>query len=406
MVVTSPGCVAAALFCVVAGLIGNIVRQPEILAWFALYFGCAVTIVFSMFNRTAILKTTLNVFTACLSGKRGRKAQENQLKMLIASHAAKEQMLATAREKMERGRLQSVVALNISVPSLNGDATSSVTAGPDEDDHNDVETALLSAGGYGALGEDAAADGGTDSTSSSALLDFSLPEFQGCKGRFLKSLAKKLEEVNSKPYVFFAKGPDFETLNKAILYVRANEQTHRLIVVHVVDDSEAVQNLKERGVSVHTPIVTPRGQHTTNVTDLPSPTEAPGSFEAALTSDLPPLPASAVLLREQVLLMDSIYPKLRMDFMAVRGTVFGPPVIRWLSRYLSIGTNCMFIAMPDAAFPHQFASLGGVRVITRASGAEHRAEREEHVVQLIQSAGKALASAAAAGPGVDADGGS
>ncbi len=46
--------------------------------------------------------------------------------------------------------------------------------------------------------------------------------------------------------MFFAKGADVETLNRAALYVRANEQTARLVVVHVVDDARAARAVAHR----------------------------------------------------------------------------------------------------------------------------------------------------------------
>ncbi len=48
LVVSPRSYVALALFSVLAGLIGNIVRKPVLIAWVSLYFGFAVIIVFTM----------------------------------------------------------------------------------------------------------------------------------------------------------------------------------------------------------------------------------------------------------------------------------------------------------------------------------------------------------------------
>ena len=45
------------------------------------------------------------------------------------------------------------------------------------------------------------------------------------------------------------------------------------------------------------------------------------------------------------------------------------------------------MAMPDASFPHSFASLGGVRVITRSEEAT-RADREAHARAVLARAAK------------------
>ena len=60
--------------------------------------------------------------------------------------------------------------------------------------------------------------------------------------------------------------------------------------------------------------------------------------------------------------IDHLYPQLRIDFLAVRGT-FGPELIEALSRRLRIPKNYMFIGTPGDRFPHRVEELGGVRLI-------------------------------------------
>ena len=82
--------------------------------------------------------------------------------------------------------------------------------------------------------------------------------------------------------------------------------------------------------------------------------------------------------------------KLRIDCLIVRGSAFSQPVIRWVGEYLGIGTNMMFMAMPDAYFPHKFSSLGGLRIITRTDSSSVRERRQKHSRAVIQRAAKEL----------------
>jgi len=94
---------------------------------------------------------------------------------------------------------------------------------------------------------------------------------------------------------------------------------------------------------------------------------ADAAAAAALLARLPPPPLAVELLLGNVALLDAMYPKLRIDVLVVRGSYFCPGVVGLLGRHLGIAPNMMFLAMPDERFPHQFAAMGGVRVITRAS---------------------------------------
>ncbi len=405
MVVSSPFTVGSALVLVVAGLVGNIIRDPEVMAWFFLYFGAVVVVVFVTLNRTLLLKTLLGVVASALTcGTKGRMRDLRRREALVRSHAAQEQ----AAKESSGGRfggVEQVIALDapglapLSSSSVNGadgageegySATggkkgfwATLFGGDDDADGKSsargkrAEPLLRSKRGEGEGAEDEDDDdvvGGSNVSSEARLAP-------GCRGRLIRAIAAQLDAVNAVPFVFFAKSPDFETLNKAILYVRGNEQTSRLIVVHVVDDTEVVLRLREQWGRAGT-------------------TPAPGDrFEAALEAALPPVPVAARLLREQVALLDAVYPKLRIDFLAVRGTTFGPPVIAWLSEHLHVGTNAMFIAMPDEKFRYQFAALGGVRVITRAANVEERAEREAHVLKLLSTAAEEDWRAGGAGGG-------
>ena len=61
-------------------------------------------------------------------------------------------------------------------------------------------------------------------------------------------------------------------------------------------------------------------------------------------------------------MIDRLYPKLRIDFVAIKGT-FTPEMIETISEEMKIPKNNMFIGTPGDKFPHRVESLGGVRLI-------------------------------------------
>jgi len=133
----------------------------------------------------------------------------------------------------------------------------------------------------------------------------------GCHNSCMASLEDTIQDINRSKIVFFAKDADLVTMNKAILYVRQNEQTSRLLIVH------------------------------------------------CYTSERSPPDA----LRGHVMLLDALYPKLRVDLVLVRGD-FGPPAINAVCSQYGVPANMMFISCPDAEFPFKLNALGGVRIIT------------------------------------------
>ena len=124
------------------------------------------------------------------------------------------------------------------------------------------------------------------------------------------AVLRKVEAINSQVIVFFTRGDSEVVLNRAALYVLANEQTSRLKVVHVYED------------------------------------------EAEIPKEL----------ARQLQTIDRLYPSLRIDFLAVKGR-FGPELIERLSRRLGVPKNYMFVGTPSDRFPHNIAELGGVRLI-------------------------------------------
>ncbi|EQC26208.1 hypothetical protein SDRG_15944 [Saprolegnia diclina VS20] len=128
-------------------------------------------------------------------------------------------------------------------------------------------------------------------------------------GRTIVKAMRRITEAC--PTVFFCKQADLASINKAILYVRQNEQTSRLVIVHVYDAETGVPDL----------------------------------------------------FGESIVMFDKIYPKLKIDLVAVE-SVFGPALIEWVATEYSIPKNMMFIKQPSAEATFNIASLGGVRIIT------------------------------------------
>jgi len=131
--------------------------------------------------------------------------------------------------------------------------------------------------------------------------------------RIQSAIARKIQEINDRKVIFFLtdKYANVATMNRAILYIRSNEQTNWIQFVHVYKSPE----------------------------DIPSK------------------------LEESIKFLNSAYPKFRIDLLLIQGE-FNPPLVEKLSRQLSVPANFMFFACPSASFTHHVADFGGVRLIT------------------------------------------
>lgn len=125
-----------------------------------------------------------------------------------------------------------------------------------------------------------------------------------------KTIQAKLDEFNSQAVVFFTRGDDAANLNRVMLYVRHNETTNRILLVHVYENKK----------------------------DIPDN------------------------LRLDIAFLDKVYPEIKMD-LVLRNGIFGPEMVDQLSQELNVPKNYMFIGHPGKKFPHNIAELGGVRLI-------------------------------------------
>ncbi len=129
-------------------------------------------------------------------------------------------------------------------------------------------------------------------------------------GKVHEVVVQEIKRIDESAVVYFTRGDNIVTLNRAVLYVLANEQTSILKVIHVYD--------KE--------------------------------------SEIPPS------LAKDLRTVDRLYPQLRVDFVAVQGK-FTPELIEAISRRFTIPKNYMFIGTPGDHFPHRIEELGGVRLV-------------------------------------------
>lgn len=127
-------------------------------------------------------------------------------------------------------------------------------------------------------------------------------------------LCDTLVSMKKHTTVFFAKTSELHILNKAILYTRENELMDRLIICHVHRAGET--SVSER-------------------------------------------------LQENMILLDHMYPKIKMDLLLVEADEFSPQLISKLSADLKISCSFFFIRCPGKKFRHNIGEYDGVRTIMR-----------------------------------------
>ncbi|MDA0973878.1 MAG: APC family permease [Bacteroidetes bacterium] len=125
-----------------------------------------------------------------------------------------------------------------------------------------------------------------------------------------KRIIKQINRINDQEFVFFTKNDDVATLNKVMLYITQNEQTRKLKVVSVLDDTAELTEGFLRDLDV----------------------------------------------------LDREYPEIKIEFVNVPGQ-FGPAIIKDLSEKWKIPIHFMFIGSPEGRFPYRIEELGGVRLI-------------------------------------------
>jgi len=401
-IVASVPCVLAALVTVLAGLAGNIIRQPIVLAWFLLYYACVLSFVQFMFNRVTLLvlaaRAVRAIFPSPSETEKARKLkaavqrghsraeQRSARRQALAAQRGEEGLLARRSslvgapgdlaalmqsedvEVPQGGEAspRSDVAAGLrhsprrswfgTVPEVDGDGPAALLLREDEDAEEGVmreeeegeegyspapsPTPSQAAGMHGGLGEEEDAE-------------------EGCVGRtrarLLASISARLQHATQEPYIFFAKTADLSVLNKVVRYVRENESTARLVLVHVANDRQAAETAGVR-LRAHAAAREQGGAY------------EGGAFleevRSELASTLRPC-RTAEALAASVATLNAVYPKLHVTAIVVRGTTFGPAAVKWTCGHVGVGPQNCLMAMPDERASFPFAALGGVRVITR-----------------------------------------
>jgi amino acid transporter len=116
--------------------------------------------------------------------------------------------------------------------------------------------------------------------------------------------------IESQSMVFFTRGDHVSNLNRAILYIRANEHTSRVrVVIAALEDADVPERLPK-----------------------------------------------------DVQFLNETYPDMGITLHVVRAE-FGPKLLQQLSDEWDVPLNFMFIGSPGDRFPHELSDLGGVRLI-------------------------------------------
>lgn len=146
-----------------------------------------------------------------------------------------------------------------------------------------------------------------------------------CKGSCGNRVKAYVKELNSQTVVFFTKNGVLSVLNKAVTYVRDNELTDNVIIVHLYSADEG----------------NPMGTEPRDIV----------------------LRDKLQRIRTNVRILDRLYPKSTISLLLVQGE-FNAEAVAKISAKLSIPRNFFFIASPAANFSVKLASLGGCRLIT------------------------------------------
>jgi len=126
-------------------------------------------------------------------------------------------------------------------------------------------------------------------------------------------LIQTINDIVKQEFVFFTKGDNIASLNQVMMYIKDNEHTKKIKIVHV---------------------------------------HKPGEENSPVLQKL----------KEDIRFLDREYPDIDIDFQVIEGE-FGPELIQELSKKWNIPVNFMFIGSLSKKFPYRIEELGGVRLI-------------------------------------------
>jgi amino acid transporter len=124
------------------------------------------------------------------------------------------------------------------------------------------------------------------------------------------SIINLINKISSQEFVFFTKGDNIASLNKVMIYITNNEHTKKVKIVKVLEKEEVISEKFEMEIDV----------------------------------------------------LDRQYPEIEVEYTIEKG-VFGPELIKELSKKWNIPINFMFMGSPSEKFKYRIEELGGVRLI-------------------------------------------
>jgi amino acid transporter len=125
------------------------------------------------------------------------------------------------------------------------------------------------------------------------------------------SIVHTINRIVKQEFVFFTKGDNLANLNRVMLYIRENEHTKKIKIVHVHKEKKALFSDK---------------------------------------------------LRKDIEFLNREYPDIKIEYVEIKGD-FSPSLIKELSDKWKIPVNFMFIGSLSNKFPYRIEELGGVRLI-------------------------------------------
>lgn len=244
---------------------------------------------------------------------------------------------------------------------------------------------------------------------------FFLEQSPSLEVSFTKPIRDALIACKNHTVVFFAKTSDIHVLNKAILYTRDNELCDRVIIIHVVtpnsellsppsspttktmmshhktdgtDDGDEVNPFSDGYnrliVSEDNEIELTLKQKKTAETKLDDVSEAfdlseidleqkeqpqdeqdEHVYHHGLTSDMMSTWNTMQNFKENLALLDHVYPKMKLDLLLIHYQEFSPELVLKLSEDLNIKPSFMFIRCPNERFPYHLGQFEGVRTIMK-----------------------------------------
>lgn len=214
---------------------------------------------------------------------------------------------------------------------------------------------------------------------------------------WLRSSSDYLEDtlISMKNFtvLFYTNTSELHILNKAILYARENECCDRLIVTYIhptkskSDVPEGTRMASKKESFGYEALVTPHDSYsllinaydegsrhdrvsteqtieTLNSTYLETIHESSQLVEKSSTKEEPD---SSIIknLKENLQVLDHMYPKMKIDLLIVEAEGFTPRVVKKLSEDLKIPLSFMFIRCPGKKFKTNLGEFGGVRTIMK-----------------------------------------